>query len=131
MQKITNQLLFNGEAEEAMNFYISLFPDSKIEHIQRYGPNEAGPEGTVVHAVFTLAGQTFTCIDSSVKHNFTFTPAMTLSISCATPQETDDLFEQLSAGGQVFMPLSAYPFSEKFAWVADKYGVSWQVNLKR
>jgi predicted 3-demethylubiquinone-9 3-methyltransferase (glyoxalase superfamily) len=131
MQKITAQLMFEGHAEEAMNFYLTLFKDSKLVEIKRYGPGQPGAEGTVMHATFTLAGQTFTCIDSYVKHDFTFTPSITLSVDCATPEETEFLFGRLSVGGKVFMLLDTYPFSEKFGWVADKYGVSWQLNLKR
>ncbi len=71
MQKITNFLMFNGNAEEAMNFYVSLFPGSEIVHIIRYKANETGIEGTVMHAAFKLNGQLFMCIDSSVKHEFT------------------------------------------------------------
>ena len=71
------------------------------------------------------------CIDSSMKHDFTFTPAISLYITCASEDEINRLFEKLSQDGEVFMPLTAYPFSEKFGWVADKYGVSWQLNLER
>jgi len=87
--------------------------------------------GSVIHATFTLNGQTFSCIDSSVRHEFTFTPAISLSVRCGSEEEADRLFERLSEDGQVFMPLAAYPFSEKFGWVADKYGVSWQITLDR
>jgi predicted 3-demethylubiquinone-9 3-methyltransferase (glyoxalase superfamily) len=69
------------------------------------------------------------CIDSNVQHGFTFTPALSLYVTCASEDEIDQLFGRLSEGGQVLMPLSAYPFSPKFAWVADRYGVSWQLTL--
>lgn len=128
-QKITTFLMFSGNAEEAMNFYTSIFDQSEIINITRYGANEAGKEGTVLNAIFTLNGQEFMCIDSSVKHEFTFTPAISLYVTCDTEDEIDRLFEKLSEDGQVFMPLSAYPFSKKFGWVADKYGVSWQFTL--
>lgn len=129
MQKITTFLMFEGKAEEAMNFYISVFDGAEIGNIIRYEAN--GAEGGVVHATFSLAGQTFMCMDSNIKHDFTFTPSMSLYVACATEQEIDRLFEKLSEGGTVMMPLAAYPFSNKFAWVADKYGVSWQLNLER
>jgi len=131
MQKITTFLMFDGNAEEAMNFYVALFRDSKIIHITRYGPNQAGAEGTVMHALFSLNGQEFMCIDSNVKHNFSFTPAISLYVVCDTEDEIDELFEKLSEHGQVMMPLSRYPFSDKFAWLSDKYGVSWQLSLVR
>jgi predicted 3-demethylubiquinone-9 3-methyltransferase (glyoxalase superfamily) len=129
MPKITTFLMFEGKAEEAMNFYTSLFDNSKIISIIRYGANEAGAEGTVKHAVFSLNGQEFMCIDSIVKHDFTFTPAISLYVTCDTEYEIDQAFAQLSQDGHVLMPLAAYPFSEKFGWVTDKYGVSWQLSL--
>lgn len=131
MQKITTFLMFEGRSEEAMRFYTSLFERSEIRHITRYGPNEAGEEGTVMHAVFTLDGQEYMCIDSSVQHDFTFTPAISLYVNCANEAEIDRLFENLSSDGQVLMPLERYPFSEKFAWVADRFGVSWQLSLAK
>lgn len=130
-QKITTFLMFDGRAEEAMNFYVSVFDRAEILSIQRYGSDQAGAEGSVVHAVFSLCGQLFMCMDSNVKHDFTFTPSISLYVACATEEEIDRLFAQLSQGGSVLMPLAAYPFSPKFAWVADKYGVSWQLNLER
>jgi len=129
MQKLNTFLMFEGQAEAAMNFYISLFEKSGILSLARYGPNEDGKEGTVVHATFALDGQVFMCMDSYIKHEFTFTPSMSLFIICQTEAEIDRLFEKLSDGGGVLMPLDRYPFSEKFAWVSDRFGVSWQLNL--
>ncbi len=127
-QKITTFLMFQDEnAEEAMNFYISLFDHSKVISITRYGANESGKEGTVMHASFMLNGQEYMCIDSNVKHGFTFTPAMSLYVTCDTEEEIDKLFAALSEGGNILMPLGSYPFGEKFGWVNDKYGVSWQL----
>lgn len=130
-QKITTFLMFEGKAEAAMNFYMSLFRESAVINITRYGPNEDGPEGSVLHASFTLNGQQFMCIDSYVKHKFTFTPAISLYVSCDTSEEIEHLFAQLSEGGSVLMPLSSYPFSEKFGWLVDKFGVSWQLTLEK
>jgi len=131
MQKITTFLMFQGQAEEAMNFYTSLFDKSEIISISRYGANEEGEEGTVKHAIFSLNGQEFMCIDSNVKHDFTFTPSISLYVNCDTEDELDRIYEKLSEGGKVLMPLAAYPFSKKFCWVQDKYGVSWQLNLAK
>ncbi|MCK0473739.1 VOC family protein [Halalkalibacter sp. APA_J-10(15)] len=128
-QKITTFLTFEGSAEEAMNLYVSLFDDSEITSIVRYGANEVGKEGSVQHATFSINGQEFMCIDSSVKHEWTFTPGVSLFVACKTEQEIDRLFEKLSQDGFVHMPLSNYGFSEKFGWIDDKYGVSWQLNL--
>lgn len=127
--KVTPFLMFEGKAEEAMQFYISLLPDSHIDQIHRYGKGEAGAEGSVMRADFTLSGQTVICIDSPVKHGFTFTPSMSLFVDCANEEEIDKLANQLANGGAVMMPLGNYGFSRKFAWVSDRYGVSWQLNL--
>jgi predicted 3-demethylubiquinone-9 3-methyltransferase (glyoxalase superfamily) len=129
MLNITTFLMFDGKAEEAMNFYISVFDNSEITSISRYGANEAGTEGTVLHATFSLNRKEFMCIDSNAKHEFTFTPSISLYVTCDTEDEIDRVFEKLSQGGTVLMPLATYPFSQKFAWVADKYGVSWQLNI--
>ncbi|MDH6428544.1 hypothetical protein BSK62_17735 [Paenibacillus odorifer] len=128
-QKIMTFLMFEGKAEEAMNFYTSLFDHSEIISIKRYGTNEAGPEGSVMQATFSLHGQVFMCIDSYVKHGFTFTPAVSLYVNCESEAEIDRVYAALSQGGQVLMPLGEYPFSSKFGWVADQFGVSWQLNL--
>jgi predicted 3-demethylubiquinone-9 3-methyltransferase (glyoxalase superfamily) len=130
MQKATTFLMFDGNAEEAMNFYVSLFDNAEIKTISRFTKDGPGKEGSVKLAVFTIEEQEFMCIDSPVKHAFTFTPAISIFINCKRESEIDSLFEKLSDGGQIFMPLNKYPFSDKFGWCADKYGVSWQVDLK-
>ncbi len=126
---ITPFLMFVGRAEEAMNFYASLFPDSQIVDIKRYGPGEAGPEGSVMHATFALGGQEFMASDSFVKHAFTFTPSISFYVTFQTEVEIDKAFARLADGGMVLMPLDAYPFSPRFGWVQDKFGVSWQLSL--
>jgi predicted 3-demethylubiquinone-9 3-methyltransferase (glyoxalase superfamily) len=131
MQKITNFLMFTGKAEEAMNFYISLFPNSGVTSITRYKANEAGAEGTVMRAKFTLNGQEFMCIDSPPVHAFTFTASMSLYIDCESEEEIDKLFTELSHEGGVFMPLAAYPFSKKYAWISDRFGVPWQLSYNK
>lgn len=128
-QKITTFLMFEGRAEEAMKFYVSLFPDSAVSDVRRYGPEGPGADGSIMHATFTLAGQHFMCIDSAMKHPFSFTPAMSLYVDCASETEITTLAERLANDGQIMMPLDSYPFSRKFAWVADRFGVSWQLNL--
>ncbi|MGG0649016.1 VOC family protein [Bacillus mycoides] len=128
-QKITTFLMFEGKAEEAMNFYTSLFNQSEIVSISRYDENGPGKEGTVIHATFTLNGQEFMCIDSYVKHDFTFTPAMSLYVTCDTEEEIETVFNKLAQDGKVLMPLGSYPFSKKFGWLNDKYGVSWQLTF--
>src|SRR5512146_492003 len=105
MQKFTTFLMFEGKAEEAMNFYTSLFANSKILDITRYGPNEAGAEGSVMLARFSLGGQEFMCIDSYVHHGLTFTPSVSIYVNCETEEEINRVFDQLSKGGQVLMEL--------------------------
>lgn len=129
MRSIATFLMFEGRAEEAMKFYTSAVPNSEILSITRYGKNESGVEGTVKLAAFTLNGQEFMAIDSSAHHAFSFTPAMSLYLVCETDAEIDTLYEKLSTEGQVLMPLDRYDFSEKFGWVADRFGVSWQLRL--
>ena len=131
LPSVTPFLMFEGQAEAAMSFYTSLFPQSETVSLTRYGPNEAGTEGSVMMAIFSLNGQKIMCIDSNVSHGFTFTPAMSLYVNCQSEAEVERLFEALSADGAIMMPLQSYPFSEKFAWVADRFGVSWQINLAR
>ena len=133
MQKLTTFFMFVGEqhgkAEEAMRFYVSLFPDSAISHVERYGPGEVDPEGTLKYASFTLAGQEFMAIDSGYDHQFGFTPAVSVHVRCESEAEIDALYARLSEGGMALMPLGDYGFGQKYAWVADRYGVTWQLRL--
>jgi predicted 3-demethylubiquinone-9 3-methyltransferase (glyoxalase superfamily) len=121
--------MFYGVAEEAMSFYVSLFRGSEVRNVERYGPGEQGAEGSIKIADFTVGGQQFRCIDSPVKHAFSFTPAISIFVECEDEAELDKTFEELSAGGEVLMPVGDYGFSRKFGWVNDRFGVSWQLNL--
>ena len=123
-------LMFEGRAEEAMNFYVSLFPDGRIENVERYGAAGPGKEGSVIRALFSLGGQSVMCTDSSVKHAFTFTPASSWFVECETEERQRFLAQKLGEGGQVLMALDNYGFSRQFTWVNDRFGVSWQLNLK-
>jgi predicted 3-demethylubiquinone-9 3-methyltransferase (glyoxalase superfamily) len=129
MTTITPFLLFEGKAEEAMNFYTSIFDLGEIISISRYGANEAGAEGTVSNTTFSIHGQHMMCTDSIVQHEFSFTPSISMFVTCDSEEEIDRVFKKLSEQGEVLMPLNAYPFSKKFAWVSDKFGVSWQLSL--
>ena len=115
MQKITPFLWFNGNAEEAMNFYISIFKNSKIVGVTRYGETGPGPKGTVMSATFQLDGQQFFALNGGPQ--FTFSPAISFFVNCETQQEVDELWEKLSEGGK----------KERCGWLKDKYGLSWQV----
>lgn len=125
---VSTFLMFDGAAEEAMTFYASLF-EGGVTAIERYGPDGPGKEGSVKKADFTLAGHRLSCIDSPVKHAFTFTPSVSLFVECADEAELDRAFAALTAGGAVLMPPGNYGFSRKFTWVNDRFGVSWQLNL--
>jgi predicted 3-demethylubiquinone-9 3-methyltransferase (glyoxalase superfamily) len=127
--KIAALLLFAGQAEEAMRFYTSVFPNSRVEFLERYGPAVPGPEGKVAHARFTLGGQMFMASDSHVEQPFTFTPSISFFVTCADAGEVDRLFAALSEGGEVLMALDCYPFATRYAWVQDRFGVSWQLML--
>lgn len=122
-------LMFEGRAEEAMNFYVSLFPAAEVLSIVRYGANGPGGEGSVMKASFSIGNQTILCTDSVVKHDFTFTPAISLFVECESEEQIDSVYSALVIGGSAHMPLGAYGFSRKFGWVDDRYGVSWQLNL--
>jgi predicted 3-demethylubiquinone-9 3-methyltransferase (glyoxalase superfamily) len=128
--KIRPFLMFEGKAEEAMNFYVSLFPGSEITELARYGPDEAGAEASVKLAAFTIGGENVLCTDSFVHHGFTFTPAISFFVSCESDEEVRPLAAALSEGGSVFMPVGEYGFSRLFAWVSDRFGVSWQLNFE-
>ena len=115
MQKITPFLWFDGKAEEAMNFYTSIFKNSKVVNIMRYGEAGPGPKGTVMAATFQLDGQEFTALNGGPM--FTFSPAISFFVNCETQEEVDDLWKKLSEGGE----------KQRCGWLKDKYGVSWQI----
>ncbi|RKR73978.1 VOC family protein [Frondihabitans australicus] len=121
--RIEPQLMFTGDAQAAIDLYTSAFGGSAIEHVQR------ADDGTIAFAAFSLAGQRFRCIDSAPVHDFTFTPSISLAVDCAQAADVDALVGVLAADGQVFMPLDTYPFNERYAWVADRFGVSWQIGV--
>jgi predicted 3-demethylubiquinone-9 3-methyltransferase (glyoxalase superfamily) len=115
MKKITPFLWFDGKAEEAMNFYVSIFKNSKIGKVTRYGAGGPGPAGSVMSATFQLEGQDFFALNGGPQ--FTFTPAISFFVNCETQPDVDELWEKLSAGGK----------KERCGWLKDKYGLSWQI----
>lgn len=132
MQKIIPFLWFNNQAEEAANFYVSLFKNSKVTNVTRYVGKEVEKvsgqkEGTVMTVAFELNGVEFSGINGGPV--FTFNPSVSFAVSCGTTAEIDDLWAKLSPGGKVLMELQEYPFSKRFGWVQDKYGISWQLNI--
>jgi predicted 3-demethylubiquinone-9 3-methyltransferase (glyoxalase superfamily) len=115
MQKITPFLWFDGKAEDAMNFYVSIFKNSKVMRVTRFGDAGPGPKGAVMSATFQLEGQEFFALNGGPQ--FQFTPAISLFVNCETQQEVDELWEKLSAGGE----------KNRCGWLRDKYGLSWQI----
>jgi predicted 3-demethylubiquinone-9 3-methyltransferase (glyoxalase superfamily) len=115
VQKITPFLWFDGKAEEAMNFYVSIFKNSKIANVVRYGEAGPGPKGTVITATFQLEGQEFIALNGGPQ--FKFTEAVSFWVSCETQEEIDDMWEKLSAGGE----------KGRCGWLKDRYGLSWQI----
>ena len=131
MTRATTLLMFQcGNAEAALNFYAETVPDSRIVSLQRFGPEGPGPEGTVLRAVAEIAGLTVMAHDSFIQHGFDFTPSTSFFVECDDEAQIDALAAKLLEGGTAHMPLGSYGFSRKFAWIADKFGVSWQVNLQ-
>jgi len=115
MQKITPFLWFDDKAEEATHFYVSLFKNSKINSVSRYGDAGPGPKGKVMTVAFQLNGQQFTALNGGPL--FKFTEAISLMVNCETQQEVDELWDKLSAGGE----------KSRCGWLKDKYGLSWQI----
>ena len=129
-RSITPFLMFTGKCEEAMKLYVSLFGDSKITAIEHYTSDGPGAAGTVKEATFELCGRGFACADSPSDHaNFAFSPAMSLFVDVADEAEIERAFAGLSEGGKVIMPLKEYPFAKRFAWLSDRFGMTWQLML--
>ena len=121
-------LMFEGQAGEALELYAEAFEEAEVAEVRRFGEEGPGAVGTVERAVLRVGDREVRLFDSPVEHAFGFTPAVSLFVDLDSPAEVDAAFEKLSAGGKVLMPLDAYPFSSRFAWVADRFGVSWQLS---
>jgi predicted 3-demethylubiquinone-9 3-methyltransferase (glyoxalase superfamily) len=115
MQKIIPFLWFDGKAEEAANFYVSIFKNARIGATRRYGEAGPGPKGSVMSVEFELDGQQFIALNGGPQ--FTFTPAISFFVNCETQEEVDELWEKLSAGGR----------KDRCGWLQDKFGLSWQI----
>ena len=122
-------LMFEGRAEEAVNLYVSQFPNSRIVDVQRHGEEGPGKPGISTLYRFELNGVEYRALDSSAHHAFTFTPSMSLFVECDSEAEVDRLYAALAEDGNALMPIGNYGFSQKFGWVNDRFGVSWQINL--
>ena len=125
--QILTHLMFDGRAKEAMEFYVSLFPGSKVHEALHY--EEPEHKHRLIRASFSLAGQEFICIDTLEKHKFKAAPIMSIFVDCESLDELDRVYTALAQDGEVLMALSNYGFSQKFGWVKDRFGISWQINL--
>lgn len=124
-------LMFQGQAEAAMNYYQAVFEDSEIVLLQRYEEGQAGGvPGTIYHGQLRVGDLQLRFFDSGVQHGFTFTPAISLFVTCRDEAEIRRVSEQLLQEGTALMPLNNYGFSQLFAWVQDRFGISWQLNLE-
>ncbi|WP_210618213.1 VOC family protein [Mammaliicoccus lentus] len=128
--KITTFLMFNGEAEEAIKFYTSIFKDSEILTMVKYNEEGPGEPGTVQHSIFKINGEIFMAIDQSNGVDIEMNPAMSLYVTCDTAMEMETLYSELKSGGAILMPKTEIPPTfREFAWVQDKYGVNFQLAL--
>ena len=127
---ITSLTFQDNNAEQAMNLYVEVFENSRVLDVKRWGAAGAGIEGKIMQARFELNGNLFMVSDSPAVHKWGFTPAITTFIECESEKELERLFSQLSKDGKVMMEPADYGFSKKFAWFADKFGVTWQLNLE-
>ena len=119
-----------GKAEEAINLYTKLIPNSEIKNIERWAEGEPmSNKDQIKTALFTLAGNEFLVSENTADHKFTFTPAISIHIECESEDEIKIIHQELSKDGKEFMPLDNYGFSKLFVWIEDRYGVSWQLNL--
>jgi predicted 3-demethylubiquinone-9 3-methyltransferase (glyoxalase superfamily) len=119
----------DGVAQAALDLYLATFPDSRVVRVEHFAQSQPGPIGTIKVAVFTLCGREFMCSDSPIKHKFSFTPSSSTFVEFDSVAELERVFDALSDGGEVLMPLGDYGFSQRFGWVNDRFGVSWQLNL--
>lgn len=122
-------LMFQGAGRQALDFYTATFPGATVEGLELHGPGEPGPEGTVRSAILIVGGQRLRIFDSPPVHAFTFTPAISFFIDCESEEQLRDLAAALGEEGGFLMPVGSYGFSRLFAWVNDRFGVSWQLNL--
>lgn len=129
MTRVTPFLMFEGNAEEAMSLYCETIPDSRVLDVTRYGLGEDGPQGEVKLARISICGLEVMIYNSPVHHAFTFTPSASLYVDCSTEAEHNGIVEVLAKDGAFLMPPDNYGFSRRFAWLNDRFGVSWQINL--
>lgn len=121
--------MFQGDAQQAVDLYLSIFKDFTVRIIERYGKDEPVAKGAFKVAKASLAGHEFIIFDSPPMHDFSFTPSISITVDFDIADELETAFARLSEGGKVMMPLDDYGFSKRYSWIADRFGVSWQLNL--
>lgn len=130
MPTATPFLMFQGDCEEAVRFYVATIPGSELQDLSHWGAGAPVEEGKVLGATFTLAGREFRANDSSPDmHDFTFTPSTSIFVDFDAEDELEAAYAALLEGGRALMPIGDYGFSRRFGWIADRFGVSWQLNL--
>ncbi len=128
--QVYTHLMFQGQAAQAIELYLSAFEDSELLFIEHFSENHESHAGQVNLAKLRIKDAVFLCIDSPAQHNFTFTPSMSIFIEFSDESEMLSVLSPLAEQGEMLMPLDNYGFSEKFVWFIDRFGVSWQLNLR-
>lgn len=129
MKSITPFLMFEGRAEEAIMFYQSVFDDVEVVFLNRFGPESNEWEGKIMQGLIRIGELNIMVSDSSVSHDFSFTPSTSLFIECESMDEQIRYYEKIKSKGAILMPIDDYGFSKQFAWVSDPFGFTWQLNL--
>ncbi|MGH1417720.1 MAG: VOC family protein [Hyphomicrobiaceae bacterium] len=131
MTTVSTHLMFQeGKAQAALDLYASVFSGFKVVSVEKYGTNDGTP-GLVKIAEVDFSGQQLVVIDSPIRHEFDFTPSVSLFVNFDGAVDLDRAFEELVVGGEVKMPLDDYGFSQRFGWLTDRFGMSWQLNLPK
>lgn len=128
--QVYTHLMFQGQAAAAIELYLSAFDDSELLYIEHFADDHESHAGQVHLAKLRIKNAEFLLIDSTARHDFTFTPAMSVFVEFSNEDEMMSVLTLLSEQGEMLMPLDDYGFSEKFVWFNDRFGVSWQLNLR-
>lgn len=131
MKSMTPFLMFQGRAQEAMDYYMEIFEDAEIRYVKEYDAETPEMQGKVMQGVIRIHDQLIMLMDSNVPHEFSFTPSMSFFIECNSMMEIEHSYQKLKKKGAILMPLDEYGFSDSFSWVQDQFGVSWQLNFSR
>ena len=130
-KQVSTFLMFTGGAEEAIRFYAGLFENARVESVERYGAEDAGPAGKLKQGLLTIGDQRLMAFDSPIKHEFAMTPSISLFVECDSAEEVERLASALGEGGAVLMPFDEYDFAMRFSWVNDRFGLSWQLCYEK